>query len=266
MLDESISFSTVGRTGRGLTELYYVPVCVSHILLCRLPHRGFRRERPGLIRRILHWLAYHQRIKGTSFVFFVAVTALLAVSASESINILRNTPSILSTLPENTQKMCGRSGPRWAITILSHAASPNHPYPLTTCEAIVGCDHEAPGPNDPCSTRAAVVRYRGRGARAGFCGRGARAGRTVRITRAYCLCKQKLVEGRLSIRPATTASRSASALPVYEGACEAEMSALLLPELSSLYDRVILSCSSPYPMRAPVDHIYYRKYSCEASM
>jgi 7-keto-8-aminopelargonate synthetase-like enzyme len=27
ILDESISFGTVGRTGRGLTELYNVPVC-----------------------------------------------------------------------------------------------------------------------------------------------------------------------------------------------------------------------------------------------
>ncbi|KAH9026988.1 pyridoxal phosphate-dependent transferase [Lactarius pseudohatsudake] len=37
----------------------------------------------------------HQRINGTSFVFSAAVRALLAVSASEGINILRNTPSIL---------------------------------------------------------------------------------------------------------------------------------------------------------------------------
>ena len=38
------------------------------------------------------------RINGTSFFFSAAVPALLAVSASEGINILRNTPSILSTL------------------------------------------------------------------------------------------------------------------------------------------------------------------------
>jgi len=43
----------------------------------------------------------HQRINGTSFVFSAALPALLAVSASEGINILRNTPSILSTLQEN---------------------------------------------------------------------------------------------------------------------------------------------------------------------
>ena len=32
ILEESISFGTVGRTGRGLTELYNVPVlCVSDV-------------------------------------------------------------------------------------------------------------------------------------------------------------------------------------------------------------------------------------------
>ncbi|KAI9452052.1 hypothetical protein BJY52DRAFT_1214772 [Lactarius psammicola] len=41
------------------------------------------------------------RIDGTTFVFSAAVPTLLAVSASEGINILRNMPSILSTLQEN---------------------------------------------------------------------------------------------------------------------------------------------------------------------
>lgn len=33
ILDESFSFGTVGRTGRGLTELYNVPVCFSYFVL-----------------------------------------------------------------------------------------------------------------------------------------------------------------------------------------------------------------------------------------
>ncbi|KAH8984866.1 serine palmitoyltransferase [Lactarius akahatsu] len=45
----------------------------------------------------------HQRINGTSFIFSAAVPALLAFSASEGIDILRNMPSILSTLQENVQ-------------------------------------------------------------------------------------------------------------------------------------------------------------------
>ena len=33
ILDESVSFGSVGRTGRGLTELYNVPVSVYHLQL-----------------------------------------------------------------------------------------------------------------------------------------------------------------------------------------------------------------------------------------
>lgn len=44
-----------------------------------------------------------QRINGTSFVFSAAMPALLTVAASEGINILRNTPSILSTLQDNVR-------------------------------------------------------------------------------------------------------------------------------------------------------------------
>lgn len=66
----------------------------------------------------------HQRINGTSFVFSAALPALLAVSASEGINILRNTPSILSTLQENARAIRAILERVDCITIPSHAASP----------------------------------------------------------------------------------------------------------------------------------------------
>jgi len=66
----------------------------------------------------------HQRINGTSFVFSAAVPALLAVSASEGINILRNMLSILSTLQENVRAIRAVLDHVEAITIPSHSASP----------------------------------------------------------------------------------------------------------------------------------------------
>jgi 7-keto-8-aminopelargonate synthetase-like enzyme len=48
----------------------------------------------------------HQRINGTSFVVSATVPALLAVSASQGINTLWNTPSILSTLRGNVRAIC----------------------------------------------------------------------------------------------------------------------------------------------------------------
>ncbi len=66
----------------------------------------------------------HQRINGTSFVFSAKVPALFAVSASEGINILRNTPSILSTLQENVRAIRAVLDRVEVVTIPSHAASP----------------------------------------------------------------------------------------------------------------------------------------------
>jgi 7-keto-8-aminopelargonate synthetase-like enzyme len=77
-----------------------------------------------------HIVVDHQRVIGTSFVFSAAVPALLAVSASEGINILRNTPSILSTLPENVRAI--RSVLDRHHTFLSRRFA-DHPY-LSTCD------------------------------------------------------------------------------------------------------------------------------------
>lgn len=66
----------------------------------------------------------HQRINGSSFIFSAALPALLAFSASEGINILRNTPSILSTLQENIRAIRAVLERVDCITIPSHPASP----------------------------------------------------------------------------------------------------------------------------------------------
>src|SRR5579864_8320659 len=66
----------------------------------------------------------HQRDNGTSFVFSASLPAILAVSASEGINILRNTPSILSTLQENVHAIRAVLERVECITIPSHPASP----------------------------------------------------------------------------------------------------------------------------------------------
>ncbi|KAH9955402.1 serine palmitoyltransferase [Russula dissimulans] len=121
ILDESISFGTVGRTGRGLTELYNVPASQIDILLGSVAN-GLNAA--GGFCAGSHIVVNHQRINGTSFVFSAAVPALLAVSASEGINILRNTPSILSTLQENVRAIRAVLERVDCITIPSHPASP----------------------------------------------------------------------------------------------------------------------------------------------
>ena len=69
----------------------------------------------------------HQRINGTSFVYSASLPALLAVSASEGISILKENPSILATLQDNIRAVHSVLNPLVAggiITIPSHPASP----------------------------------------------------------------------------------------------------------------------------------------------
>jgi serine palmitoyltransferase len=80
----------------------------------------------------------HQRINGPSFVFSASMPALLAVSASEGINILRNTPSILETLQENVRAARAILDRVEVITIPSHPASPIvHIYVRQTPPALL---------------------------------------------------------------------------------------------------------------------------------
>ncbi|KAH6877364.1 serine C-palmitoyltransferase [Coprinopsis sp. MPI-PUGE-AT-0042] len=92
LLDESYSFGSVGRTGRGLTELYNVPASKVDMLL------------------------------GSCAI--AAMPALLAVSASEGINIFRSTPSIFEALQDNIRAARAILEKVDCVSVPSHPASP----------------------------------------------------------------------------------------------------------------------------------------------
>ncbi|TFK28263.1 serine C-palmitoyltransferase [Coprinopsis marcescibilis] len=121
MLDESYSFGSVGRTGRGLTEVYNVPATKVDMILgsCAVglaSAGGFCAGSQVVVD--------HQRINGPSFVFSAAMPALLAVSASEGINIFRSTPSIFETLQENVRAARAILDKVDCVNVPSHPASP----------------------------------------------------------------------------------------------------------------------------------------------
>ncbi|KAG6837531.1 hypothetical protein H0H93_007712 [Arthromyces matolae] len=121
ILDESFSFGMVGRTGRGLTELYNVPadkvdMIIGSVAIGLCSSGGFCAGSQTVVD--------HQRINGTSFVFSASMPALLSVSASEGINLLRSTPSILTTLQENVRAAHAVLDRVDCITVPSHPASP----------------------------------------------------------------------------------------------------------------------------------------------
>ncbi|KAF9001202.1 serine palmitoyltransferase [Cyathus striatus] len=121
ILDESISFGSVGRTGRGLTEVYNVSAEKVDMLIGSVANGlcssgGFCAGSQIVVD--------HQRINGPSFVFSASMPALLAVSASEGINILRTTPSIFEALQENVRAARAVLDKVDCISIPSHPASP----------------------------------------------------------------------------------------------------------------------------------------------
>jgi serine palmitoyltransferase len=158
----------------------------------------------------------HQRINGTSFVFSAALPAILAVSASEAINILRNTPSILSTLQENIHAIRAILERLDCITILSHPASPiihiqvrtpsaTHLSPLSVPAATASAkpsNPASPAPRDApvfdITTEERLLQDIVDEALA----------QGVWITRARRLRGQEVVEPRPSIRLAATAALS----------------------------------------------------------
>ncbi len=148
----------------------------------------------------------HQRINGTSFVFSAAVPAGLALSASEGINILRNTPSILSKLQKNVRMIRAVLDRVEAVTIPSHSASPIiHIHLLsasTPSPSVKPPNHSTPTLRDAPSFDIASEERLLQDIVDEALAQG------VWIARARRLRGQELIEARPSIRLAVTAALS----------------------------------------------------------
>ncbi|PWN50584.1 PLP-dependent transferase, partial [Violaceomyces palustris] len=102
ILDESISFGTIGATGRGLTELYGIPAKEVDMIVGSMANTlggggGFCAGSEEV--------AFHQRINGTAFVFSAALPAMLAVASSAAIGTMISEPSMFTTLQENVKAL-----------------------------------------------------------------------------------------------------------------------------------------------------------------
>ena len=211
ILDESFSVGTIGRTGRGLTELYNVPATSVDMIVGSLANAfcsagGFCAGSSVVTE--------HQRINGTSFVFSAAMPPLLAVSSSEGIHILTDSPSIMTTLQENVRAIRSVLDKVDCITIPSHPASPIiHIYvkPLPT-STLVPPPADAPKPSGSGkSNPASVVPYNPVAFKNDEEERLLQQvvedclAQGVMITRAKRLQGQELVQPRPSIRVSVTA-------------------------------------------------------------
>lgn len=109
MLDETWSFGVLGRTGRGLTEAQNVDASQVDMLVGSLAGPlcaggGFCAGSTDVVE--------HQRISAASYTFSAALPAMLATTASETLNLLQSNPNILVQCRENIQAMRAQLDPR----------------------------------------------------------------------------------------------------------------------------------------------------------
>ncbi|KAI1847715.1 hypothetical protein JX265_009144 [Neoarthrinium moseri] len=122
ILDETLSFGVLGRTGRGLTEAQNVDSSQIDMIVGSLAGPlcaggGFCAGNRDAVE--------HQRITAASYTFSAALPAMLAVTASETLNVLQSNPEILSQCRENIKTIKAQLDPRsdW-VNCTSSAENP----------------------------------------------------------------------------------------------------------------------------------------------
>jgi len=99
-LDESISFGTIGATGRGLTEYLNIDRQKVDMIMCNLEYSigsngGFCAGSSYVID--------HQRLSGLGYCFSASLPPLLTVASSESLDLIEKHPEKLIQLQEKSK-------------------------------------------------------------------------------------------------------------------------------------------------------------------
>lgn len=100
ILDESWSFATIGKTGRGVTEHFgispkSVEMIIGSLTTSFCSGGGFCAASKEIVD--------HQRISGSSYVFSAALPAMMATQVTGGIKIVRDNPSLFDTLGQNAK-------------------------------------------------------------------------------------------------------------------------------------------------------------------
>jgi serine palmitoyltransferase len=100
VLDESQSIGVVGSRGAGLTDLFDIPAVEVDMIVGSMANAlcssgGFCAGSEEIVD--------HQRLSGLAYCFSASIPAMLAVSASEAIKLIKEQPSLLVELSERAK-------------------------------------------------------------------------------------------------------------------------------------------------------------------
>lgn len=100
VLDESLSFGTMGATGRGLVEHFQLKPSDVEVLLVPL---DTTLASVGGVCVGSREIVEHQRLSGAGYCFSASACPFLSAAAITSLQILEQTPSLIADLQSNTE-------------------------------------------------------------------------------------------------------------------------------------------------------------------
>ncbi|CAH1773901.1 unnamed protein product, partial [Owenia fusiformis] len=120
-IDESISFGTLGKSGKGVTEHFNIPVSEIDLITASIENSV------GSIGGFCCGKAYvvdHQRLSGLGYCFSASLPPMLASAAIQSLNIMREKPQIFQSLQQNAQYMHNQLQRLPGLTVCGLPVSP----------------------------------------------------------------------------------------------------------------------------------------------
>jgi len=121
ILDETFSFGTLGQTGRGVTELYGVPITSVEIITLSMANSL------GSIGGLCignHEVVDHQRLSGAGYCFSASAPPFMSSCAITALQHLKQTPELITTLHSNINYLFQAMENIKELKILSSKLSP----------------------------------------------------------------------------------------------------------------------------------------------
>lgn len=120
-LDESVSFGTIGKGGRGLTELLGVDKTEVDLISASLEAAV---ESVGGFCVGSHFIVEHQRLSGLGYCFSASQPPLLTQAAISALDIFEKDPKIFKKLNEVSEKVDKKFRELTRLTLKGHPISP----------------------------------------------------------------------------------------------------------------------------------------------
>lgn len=120
-LDESVSFGTIGKSGRGLTEFLAVDKTEVDLISASLEAAT---ESVGGFCVGSHFIVEHQRLSGLGYCFSASQPPLLTQAAITALNVFEKEPKLFKTLNEVSEKVDKKLRELTRLELRGHPISP----------------------------------------------------------------------------------------------------------------------------------------------